>query len=114
MLNIPKRIKVGFQNRSDTYTGKLGYVIYYDGKGILRKETSWNSWRNNDIVPVDVDNAKTSGFVINKKVGGYSGSHFDVRQSYIRVFDPRGFEFEITVVNLVHIIENTTITCSKM
>ena len=110
MLNIPKKIKIGFQERTGTYTGKLGYVIYYDGKGILRKETSWEGWRNTKIDPIDCNNVKTSGFVINKKVGGYSGSHFDIRQAYIRVFDPRGFEFEITVPNLVHIIENTTIT----
>ena len=30
---IPKKINVGYQNRSDTYTGKLAYVIYYDEKG---------------------------------------------------------------------------------
>jgi len=29
---IPKKIKIGFNERSDTYTGKLGYVIYHDGK----------------------------------------------------------------------------------
>ena len=27
---IPQKINVGYQNRSDTYTGKLAYVIYYD------------------------------------------------------------------------------------
>lgn len=35
---VPKRINVGFQERSSTYTGKLAYVIYYDEKGTLRKE----------------------------------------------------------------------------
>lgn len=35
---IPKKIKVGFQERSDTFTKKLAYVIYYDQKGKLRKE----------------------------------------------------------------------------
>ncbi len=37
---IPSKIKVGFQERSDTYTGKLAYIIYYDNKGVLRKERS--------------------------------------------------------------------------
>ena len=32
---IPKRINVGYQNRSGTYTGKLAYIIYYDEKGTL-------------------------------------------------------------------------------
>lgn len=37
---IPTKINVGFQERKDTYTGKLAYVIYFDEKGKLRKETS--------------------------------------------------------------------------
>lgn len=43
---IPKKINVGFQKRDDTYTGKLAYIIYYDETGKLRKETSWNGWRD--------------------------------------------------------------------
>lgn len=38
-------------------------------------------------------------------MGGYS-YHFDVRQTYVRVYDPRGFEFEITIPNLLWILEN--------
>lgn len=45
-LYIPKKLNVGFQLRSDTYTGKLGYIIYWDDKGKLRKENSWQSWRH--------------------------------------------------------------------
>lgn len=43
-LYIPKRLKVGFHKREDTYSKKLAYVIYYDDKGKLRKEKSWTSW----------------------------------------------------------------------
>lgn len=43
-LYIPKKIHVGFQKRSDTYTGKLAYVIYEDEKGVLRKQGSWDGW----------------------------------------------------------------------
>ena len=64
---IPKRINVGYQNRLDTYTGKLAYVIYYDEKGTLRKETSWNGWRDKDIPNTEFDNVPTEGFVFNKK-----------------------------------------------
>ncbi len=35
---IPKKLKVGYQYRDDTFTGKLAYVIYYDEKNKLRKE----------------------------------------------------------------------------
>lgn len=46
---IPTKINVGFQKRKDTYTGKLAYVIYFDEKGKLRKETSWQGWRDEGI-----------------------------------------------------------------
>lgn len=102
---IPKTINVGYQNRSGTYTGKLAYVIYYDEKGKLRKEASWNSWRDGKIPNEEFDNVPTTGFVLNKKVGDYS-SGWDHRQAYCRAYDPRNFEFEITIENLLYILEN--------
>lgn len=102
---IPKTINVGYQNRSGTYTGKLAYVIYYDEKGKLRKETSWNSWRDKNIPNDEYDNVPTEGFVLNKKAGDYS-TGWDHRHAYCRVYDPRGFEFEITIENLLYILEN--------
>ena len=102
---IPKTINVGYQNRNDTYTGKLAYVIYYDEKGKLRKETSWNSWRDKDILNDEFENVPTEGFVLNKKAGDYS-TGWDHRHAYCRVYDPRGFEFEISIENLLYILEN--------
>lgn len=181
-LFIPSRIKVGFQKRQDTYTGKLAYVIYYDKKGVLRKETSWLGWieqyitkeefqakklenynqridqilysasknggktysylnnngkdvivntredviekclgplskyqfnlrgRSDDpsINPVDFDNVPTSGFVLNKGVGGVRQSYgWNARNEYIRIYDPRNFEFEISVANLLFILQES-------
>jgi len=103
---IPKQLNVGFQSRSDTYTQKLAYVIYYDQTGKLRKETSWNSWRDDKIDPVLLENEPTSGFVINKKAGGYD-TGWNHRNTYVRIYDPRDFEFEISVANLLYILENT-------
>jgi len=102
---LPKTIKVGYQNRSDTYTGQLAYVIYYDQQNKLRKERSWEGWRDNKIEPQEFSNEPTSGFVLNKKVGGYD-TGWNHRQTYTRVYDPRGFEFEITIPNLLYILEN--------
>lgn len=102
-LYIPKKLKVGFQKRSDTYGGALAYVIYYDDKGKLRKEASWESWRDKKITSVECENAPTEGFVLNKKVGGYK-SEWNFRDAHIRVYDPRGFEFEISVPNLLFIL----------
>lgn len=104
---IPKTINVGYQNRSDTYTKKLAYVIYYDEKGKLRKEASWQSWRDDKIDPQEFSNEPTSGFVLNKKVGDYD-SGWNHRHAYVRIYDPRNFEFEITIENLLYILENTS------
>lgn len=104
---IPKKINVGFQERDDTYTKKLAYVIYFDNKGVLRKQTSWESWRNKKIEPIIFDNTPTDGFVLNKKVGDYR-SDWNHRQAYVRVYDPRDFEFEINIENLLYILQNTS------
>lgn len=150
-LIVPKKCKAGFNVREDTYTGKLAYVIYNDGK-VWRKETSWESWREKEgteeefqkildnynvnyheknpeyykkaetlegipsccrgkiskgVSPIEFDNVPTEGFVLNKKVGGYSSDWGSFRQAYARVYDPRGFEFEITLPNLLFILQET-------
>lgn len=178
-LFIASKIKVGFNPRQDTYTGKLGYVIGFDGKK-WRKEPSWDGWRyhfldkdtyeqkklelfNNAVThgknshanyvkqyslditknnyykeyanmteseylkrfvgdyekftpnlgrvssdeglkPLEFDNIPTEGFVLNKKAGGYS-SGWNARATYCRVYDPRGFEFEISIPNLLFILQ---------
>lgn len=101
---IPKKVKVGFKNDSCCYSGKLGYVIYYDTSGILRKEKSWNSWRDKSIPEANFDNVPTEGFIINRSVGGHK-SGWNYRQSYCRVWDPRGFEFEIGIDNFLWILD---------
>ena len=104
---IPAKIRVGFQSRKDTYTGKLAYIIYYDATGKLRKEASWKTWRSDEIAPEEFDNTPQKGFVINKGIRRYNWSHFGSNRSYIRVYDPRGIEFEITPENLVGILTET-------
>lgn len=110
-LFIPTKIKVGFQERKDTYTQKLGYVVYFDNKGVLRKETSWQGWRDSKIDPQEFENTPTTGFVLNKNAGGTRGHSWEQRQEYSRVYDPRGFEFEITIPNLLFILQECE--CSK-
>jgi hypothetical protein len=106
-MMIPKSITVGYQKRDDTYTGKLAYVIYTDEKGVLRKEKSWQSWRNEKLGKDQFDNEPRTGFVLNKKVGGTKYS-WNTRNTYVRVFDPHGFEFEIQVPNLLFILQETS------
>lgn len=104
-MMIPQKIKVGYQNRESTYTGKLAYVIYYDEKGKLRKEPSWRGWCDASLGDDEFDNVPMEGFVLNKKVGGYK-SGWNFRGAYTRVFHPNGFEFEISVDNLLYILEH--------
>lgn len=190
-LFIPAKIKVGFNLREDTYTGKLGYVIAHDGK-VWRKEKSWEGWRvkfttpeelnelktkqfndqvdnqkknhqsyienhkknpqeayykkyaemteaqflaqynlddfdtwiksgrvylgnlsdDESIKPVEFENVPTEGFVLNKKAGGYS-TGWNHRSTYCRVYDPRGFEFEISIPNLLFILQETSAVKGK-
>jgi hypothetical protein len=113
-LFIPTKIKVGYQKREDTYTKKLAYVIYFDSKGVLRKEASWEGWRDRTIDSDEFDNVPTEGFVLNKGVGGQRHSYgWNARNEYIRVYDPRGFEFEISVANLLYILQEATSTKGK-
>ncbi len=131
-LIIPKICKAGFNLRSDTYSGKLAYVIYKDNKNVWRKEKSWESWRHKEgeeigyydradnerkkkvhgpeVAPLEFENIPTEGFVLNKKVGGHS-SGWNHRSTYARVYDPRGFEFEVSIPNLLFILQETD--CSR-
>lgn len=107
-IYLPELIKVGFQERKDTYTGKLGYVIAKEG-GKWRKEHSWNGWithykekvekkyretSDESFKPVIYKNELTEGFVLNKKAGGKGWSSRNIRRTVCRVYDPRGFSYD--------------------
>lgn len=99
---IPKELRVGFQERQDTFTKKLGYVTYIDEKGKLRQENSWRGWCDESIPVLEVANNPKSGFVMNKGItrwGHWSSSGRDK----IRIWDPDGFEIEISVDNLIEL-----------
>lgn len=106
-LNIPDQLNVGFNKRKDTYSGRLAYVTYFDQKGKLRKEKSWNTWRDKKIANEILKNEPTAGFVLNKNVGGERWG-WNPRITWVRVYDPRGFEFEIKVANLLFLLEECT------
>lgn len=106
-LYIPKQLKVGFQKREDCFTKCLAYLIYRDDTGKLRKETSWESWRDKTIAPLDLSNDPITDLTINKDIKRYNWSHFSSNRTMIRVHDPRGFEFEITTENLIGVLMNT-------
>jgi hypothetical protein len=131
-LLIPQFLKVGFQERAGTYTNKLGFIIYKKGK-VWAQEKSWEGWRHkpdtilNDyhpetrsytkrlvegVEPIEFENVPIEGWVLNKKAGGTS-SGWNKRNTYARVWDPRGWEFEITLDNLLFILECTDCVMGK-
>ncbi len=102
---IPETIRVGFQHRDKTFTDKLGFVIYYKN-GKLCQEKSWNGWVDHKITPQEFDNKPTSGFMIARgiKRHGYNWGGTTVRA---RIYDPRGYEFEISMDTLVGLLMYT-------
>jgi len=106
-LFVAPKIKVGYQNRQGTFTGKLAYIIYYDEKGKLRKEKSWESWRDKKLPIDEYENVPTEGFTINKDIKRYNGEWFSSTRTMVRIHDPRGFEFEVTTENLIAILMHT-------
>lgn len=108
-LFIPSKIKVGFQERKGTFTGKLAYVIYYDEKGKLRKEGSWESWRDKNMEPVEFDNTPQTGFIFNKGIQR-SSEWFGTGRSVVRLYDSRDFEFEISIDNVINILMHSDVS----
>lgn len=112
-LKIPKTLKVGFQKRTDTYSQKLAYVTYINEKNQIAKEKSWRGWICEKDYPIEeYENVPMEGFVLNKKAGGYA-SGWNHRNTYCRVYDPRGFEIEISVENLLFILQECTSSKGK-
>lgn len=107
---VADKIRCGYNHRRDTYTGKLAYVIYYDAKGKIRKEQSWNSWRDHSIEPHEFDNTPQVGFVINKGISRSTGGWHNDTVTKVRIWDPRGFEFEISLSNLICILQHSDVS----
>lgn len=108
-IYIPKKLMVGFQNRSDTFTGKLAYVTYYDEKNKLRKETSWRGWCKEELGTLEVDNEPMNGFIFNKGIQR-SREWFGSGRSVFRVYAPHNFEFEINSDNLINLLMHSDVS----
>jgi len=136
-LLIPSKLKVGFNLRQDTYSKKLAFIVYYKKNETYSKPLSFDGWiqKEGDEVcdevrdnignyetvtldssynPIDMDNVPTSGFVLNRGGGGARESYgHNARNEFIRVFDPRGFEIEIGIANLLFILRECDSTKGK-
>lgn len=99
---------VGFQkNRYSTAEvfRMLGFATPNTGDYAFKKrKATVDNWAEKDLAPMDIDNRPTHGFKIVDTVSRYSTSN-----KLFRVEDPRGFELEIDVYNLLDLIEHHTI-----
>ena len=103
-LHIPTKLKLGTQKRNDTYSGILGFITYELPDGTNKHKKSWDNWRDSSLVVKEFDNLPTEGFVLNKREGGGGRWSYNEREAKIRVWDPRGFEFEITIENMLDLL----------
>lgn len=107
-IKFPEKYYVGFQkqrfSREDNFR-MLGFATPNTGDYAFKKrKASVDGWSEKDLTPLDMDNKPTHGFKIVDAVSRYSTSN-----KKFRVEDPRGFELEIDVYNLLEIIEKHTI-----
>ena len=109
---VPDRIRVGYNNRSDTFNGKLGFMIYANkANGEYGQEKSFTSWIDKAYGENIFKNEFMPGFVMNK---GVLNKHDYGAYSRFRIFHPQGFEFEISQENLNFIISTCNLSAGEI
>lgn len=109
---VPSEFKVGYNNRHDTYNGKLGYMIYANkADGTFGQQTSFDNWINKGMPVETLKNDYMLGFVLNK---GMMNRYRFGASARFRVFHPHGFEFEISLENLSMILAYTTVSAGDI
>lgn len=113
-IKIFPKVYVGFQGRRGQDEVPLGFLTPHtdDAAGQKRRDTVDNWARgyghSKTFNSVELDNEPMIGFEVGRSIrrsGGWNGSG----ASYVRVKDPRGFELEITIENLVMIMTGNLI-----
>lgn len=104
VIQIPKKVYVGFQGRRTQDEVPLGFMVPYgeDDAGTKRQATvdKWAKQVYGDAKTFNsiiIDNAPMVGFKLGRSVrrSGWNGGG----ASYFRIEDPRGFELEISLEN---------------
>ena len=108
MLVFPEKLVIGFQEREDTYTGKLGFINYRDKNGDLRQEAGFKSWIRGE--PQIFENKPQRGFILNKNKTHYSSYAWNYKRSRVRVYTPFDVEFEIDLDNLMFLLDYTDVS----
>lgn len=105
-MDIPSSLYCGFSDRSADRL-PLGFLTP-DGtdKAAMKRKATVDGWRDTSIEPMTFTNEPQTGFrlVDSIKRHGWNGGNV-----VVRVEDPRGFELEISVANLLSVMESTTV-----
>lgn len=99
---------IGFQKDRYKNTDNqrmLGFATYIDEtSAFTKRKKTVDGWRDKTIETKIISNVPITGFKIIDSVSRHSTSN-----KLFRIYDPRGFELEITAENLFKIIESHTI-----
>lgn len=107
-LYIPKKLKIGFQERKDSFDGKLSFITYYDNNGKISNETRWNRWCDGGISNLEIDNIPFKNATLNKNIS-HAGYRYGTGRTAIRIYDSRGFEYEIDIDNFMGIAQEYSV-----
>ena len=103
-ITIPTALYCGFQKRDNAVLA----FITPDGEDTASKnrKATVDKWRDDTIDPMILTNEPLSGFKMVKSIRrfGRNGGN-----TVVRILDPRGFELEISVENLIDIMADTDI-----
>ncbi len=111
---VPEKLKIGFDIRMDQYVNRLGFINYYKPEGDLRFKKTFDAWIDSRVPTEEYDNIPTEGFVLDKSDPNNSWKSFTTTPDYILVYDPRGFEFEISTQNLLYILNYCEVKAGKL
>ena len=120
-INLPEKLYCGFQQRT-TDNLPLAYMVpATSGSAFDKKKESITKWSNqttynpvskkyetvSGLEPATFDNEPSYGFKLSKSVT--RNSYWGSKNIVVRIEDPRGFELEITINNLLKLMENNIV-----
>jgi len=112
-IKIPQTVYVGFQGRRAVDEVPLGFMTPYDETkaGQKRQQTvdQWaKGWGSNKTFnSVTLENVPMIGFKIGRAIR--RSRSWGGNASYVRIEDPRGFELEISIENMVMVMDQNIV-----
>jgi hypothetical protein len=114
MFVVPKELAVVLNARETTNKVEsadgddviaLGFVSYRDADtNQIHHKSSMDKWGDKNMLRFSYINEPTTGF----RVVGFV-SRWTTSNKFIRIEDPRGFQFEVSIDNFVDLLRETTI-----